>query len=216
MEYCIYKYVENNEIIYIGQTIRLNERIYQHSKETNFINFCGKIFYFVCNNQTEMNAYEYFLINKYQPKYNKQFKNKITTNLLEPEWIQYEPKTQKVSEPTNYETISITEDNKEEYITIKEFADLQGITVQAIYKPGSRYQPYIKYSPELRKRVINKKAAMNPTNLPVTFSVKNHNTDKINYDNNKIIELENIIEKQKEEIEFLKKIINTFTSKGIN
>lgn len=208
MKYCIYKYVENNEIIYIGQTICLKERVSQHSKEANFINFNGTIFYFICNNQTEMNAYEYFLINKYQPKYNKQFRNKINvTNFLEPEWVQYIQDDQLKTIPT-----IPTIDNDKEYLSIKEFAELKSITPQAIYK-SSKYKPYIRYAPELKKRVINKKALEidNSNGYPI-IEIKQNTLKKDQADSNNILILHNIIEEQKKEINFLKTIINNLTT----
>ena len=216
MKYFIYKYVENNEIIYIGQTIHLQERISQHSRELNFVNFNGKIFYFTCNNQTDMDAYEYFLINKYQPKYNTRFKNKIEIiDFSEPQWILFTRNCEQSSNnnPTQYKTITTTEIG-EEYISIKEFAELNNITPQAIYKPSSKYQPYIKYSPELKKRVISKKALeqINKDYPPIIENKPSLKNAYIVESNNELV-LQNIIKEQKQEIEFLKKIINSLTTK---
>lgn len=217
MKYFIYKYVENNEIVYIGQTIHLQERISQHSRESNFINFNGKIFYFTCNNRTEMDAYEYFLINKYQPKYNIQFKNKIEIiDFSEPQWVLFTQNCEQSSSnnPTQHKTITATEVGEEEYISIKEFAELNNITPQAIYKPNSKYHPYIKYSPELKKRVISKRVLEQinkdyPPIIETNLGLK----DACAVESNNELILQNIIKEQKQEIEFLKKIINSLTTK---
>ncbi len=93
MPFYIYKYVENNEIVYIGQTISLYRRINEHKQNSDKLyNFQGEIYYFECNNKTEMDSYEYFLINKYHPKYNTQYNNKeLSLDIKEPTWIKYNP-----------------------------------------------------------------------------------------------------------------------------
>ena len=45
--YYIYKYVQNNEIIYIGKSEKLDKRIYQH-KTDKLAGFKGNIYYFLC------------------------------------------------------------------------------------------------------------------------------------------------------------------------
>ena len=49
MGYYVYKYIENNNIVYIGQTINLKERITAH-KCDQLKDFNGEIFY------TELNT----------------------------------------------------------------------------------------------------------------------------------------------------------------
>ena len=89
MEYYVYKYVENDKIIYIGQTTDLEKRIYNHTKD-KLANFKGQIYYFKCPNKTAMNSWEYCLINKYHPKYNIALNNSNTSiNIEEPQWILY-------------------------------------------------------------------------------------------------------------------------------
>jgi predicted GIY-YIG superfamily endonuclease len=89
MGYYIYKYVNNNVVEYIGQTTDLERRIKQHQQD-KLKNFHGQIYYFTCKNKTEMNGWEYFLINKYHPCYNVALKNENTIiKMEEPEWSLY-------------------------------------------------------------------------------------------------------------------------------
>lgn len=89
MNYYIYKYVDNEEIIYIGQTNNLNKRINQHTKD-KLEGFNGKIYYFECPNKTAMDSWEYCLINKYHPAYNVALNDDNTNiNIEEPQWIPY-------------------------------------------------------------------------------------------------------------------------------
>lgn len=88
-KYYIYKYVDkNNNIVYIGQTVDLKQRYATH-KNDDYGN--EKCFYFECENKAQMDNYEYLLIRKYRPKYNKQYNenlnNDIQIELIEPIWI---------------------------------------------------------------------------------------------------------------------------------
>lgn len=88
-KYYIYKYVINNEIVYIGQTANLENRIKQHEND-KLKNLQAIIYYFECNNKTAANSWEYNLINKYHPKYNIALKNEnINIKIQEPKWIFY-------------------------------------------------------------------------------------------------------------------------------
>lgn len=42
-----------------------------------------------CPHKTAMDSWEYFLINKYHPKYNKSLNESININIQEPEWKLY-------------------------------------------------------------------------------------------------------------------------------
>lgn len=87
MGYYIYKYVQNNKIIYIGQTTDLERRIKEHTKD-KLKDFKGQIYYFECPNKTSMDSWEYMLINKYHPQYNSALNNlKEKINIKEPEWV---------------------------------------------------------------------------------------------------------------------------------
>lgn len=94
MSYYVYKYVENEEPVYVGQTTDLDKRIKAHTKD-KLAGFHGKIYYFECPNETAMNSWEYCLINKYHPKYNVALKRADTViSIEEPEWIEYKKSTE--------------------------------------------------------------------------------------------------------------------------
>ena len=91
----IYKYVLNDEIIYIGKTKKLDSRIYQHSIEEKFKPHLKEsaIFYFECANSVEMDLIERAFINQYKPELNvvdklEGFSGCITVKDLE--WHKYE------------------------------------------------------------------------------------------------------------------------------
>ena len=130
----IYKYVNNDIILYIGKTTNLKRRIGEHATEEKFQNIEFQIYYFKCANSVEMDAYEYFLINKYHPQYNIALNdnNKHIQGLIEPEWklYSYKPKTK-----TSKETIiNINDYNYKNYLTIKEASALRQVSPQAYYK----------------------------------------------------------------------------------
>lgn len=120
MSYYIYKYVNNNDIIeYIGQTTDLDRRIKDHTKD-KLKNFHGQIYYFECQNKTAMDSWEYFLIQKYHPKYNVVFNNtQMTINIDEPEWKLYMETTTKnnIINFSDYLKPSITTDQEIPKIT---------------------------------------------------------------------------------------------------
>ena len=98
MDFFIYKYIENEEIVYIGQTTDLIKRVQQHTKD-KLKNFHGSIYYFKCENKTEMNSWEFFLIQKYHPKYNIVF-NDSSKNIdcTEPEWYLYKTNNMEIKD----------------------------------------------------------------------------------------------------------------------
>ena len=96
MRYHIYKYIDNNEIVYIGKSTNLVSRINQHKSDK--LKGIEDIWIFECNTELEMNSYEYFLIQKYRPRlnvaYNKDYdiNNTITqSNFIEPAWERFIP-----------------------------------------------------------------------------------------------------------------------------
>ncbi len=94
--YYIYKYVENDKIIYIGKTINLKQRIYQHSSEKKFMKHPNaSIYFFECSSEADMTIYEIYYIYKYKPElnvtYNQRpdsFINEIILN--DKEWKEYQ------------------------------------------------------------------------------------------------------------------------------
>lgn len=75
-DYFVYKFVDaNNQIIYIGKTIRLPARMVQHfTTDSHLTDECYDkvkyIFYSSLKTKAEMDIYEIYLIDKYRPHYN--------------------------------------------------------------------------------------------------------------------------------------------------
>lgn len=83
----LYKYENlNKEIIYIGQTISLSQRIRQHTQD-KLQNFSGIIYYVECGSKEEMDFLEKVLINYYKPKFNIIHKERkdLMVNLINPD-----------------------------------------------------------------------------------------------------------------------------------
>lgn len=92
--YTIYRYVYNDETIYIGKTKRnLKLRIYEHSKEDKFLPYIKEcqIEYFDAGNRQSMDIYEKYLINEINPILNVADKDGVqfTFSLPYMEWIPY-------------------------------------------------------------------------------------------------------------------------------
>lgn len=90
----LYKYVSNNNIIYIGQTNSLKRRVQQHTQDKLY-NFKGEIYYTNCGSKKELDLLEAILINKYKPEFNIMHKNREDLNYdlikdnLNLDWILY-------------------------------------------------------------------------------------------------------------------------------
>lgn len=92
---CVYKYVYDDQIIYIGKTnVSLNQRIYGHSKEDKFQDYLdkAKVYYAELKNNTETSFVELYLINKYKPILNVASVLDGNSNIFmeEPEWQSWE------------------------------------------------------------------------------------------------------------------------------
>ena len=104
----IYKYVRNNEIIYIGKTKNLQQRHKQHLLEAGKFLETDKLYYFLCPTSNIMDVYETALINKYHPILNKA-DNILTIDIIikEPDWYLYK-ETLKTEKPKkDYNKIKI-------------------------------------------------------------------------------------------------------------
>jgi len=68
---------KNNEIIYIGKTINIDQRLRQHmmDKDKKWFKTVNKIYYAECLNKTDMDIYEIYYINKFNPCHNIQSVN---------------------------------------------------------------------------------------------------------------------------------------------
>lgn len=90
----IYRYIFNDETIYVGKTRRdLKLRVLEHSKEEKFLPYIKKctIEYFDCENRQTMDIYEKYLINKMNPLLNVLDKDNVEFNFSLPyiEWLPY-------------------------------------------------------------------------------------------------------------------------------
>lgn len=79
VEYYIYKFLGKDEIIYIGKTTNINQRMYSHFTKGHLPLECyervEKIQYIECKNKTDMDLKELYFINKYKPIYNTAIKS---------------------------------------------------------------------------------------------------------------------------------------------
>lgn len=105
MGHYVYKYVLNDEVIYIGKSDgKLQERLYQHGRRGdniqesawNDIN-SAEVFYIKLANCTMSDVVESELIRRYKPKYNKaKMSDWCGLQFKEPEWKKFIPeKTEK-------------------------------------------------------------------------------------------------------------------------
>ncbi len=75
-EFCVYKfYNEKDNLLYVGKTTNLKNRINSHSLDKYWWKEVKYILYAHCNSATDMDIYEIYYINKLHPKYNKQSVN---------------------------------------------------------------------------------------------------------------------------------------------
>ena len=111
----IYKYVRNNEIIYIGKTKNLLQRHKQHLQEIGKFLETDKLYYFICPTSNIMDVYETALINKYHPMLNKADNILLLTiDIQEPHWTLYKENIIDIppkSKPPKKEFQSKTYDN---------------------------------------------------------------------------------------------------------
>lgn len=128
MSFYIYKYTYENEIVYIGKTINLNQRIKEHSREKKFQNEKFDIYYFLCSNQRQMDFYEYVLINKYKPALNVMNKKEFEEfSFIEPTWIKYDKNTVLI-------TKEIEENDLDNFLSVSEASKYANVSKQALYQ----------------------------------------------------------------------------------
>lgn len=103
MCYYIYKFLNGtSEIIYIGQTTNIKNRIErQHfTRHGHLPKECygevSTIYYAKLNSKTDMDLYERYLISKHTPKFNIIHNNGgVTLQLNDPNWTRYEKESSK-------------------------------------------------------------------------------------------------------------------------
>lgn len=104
----IYKYVRNDEIIYIGKTKNLQQRHKQHLQEAGKFLETDKLYYFLCPSSNIMDVYETALINKYHPILNKA-DNVLTMDIVvkEPDWFLYQDKPIKKKKQQDFTKLNL-------------------------------------------------------------------------------------------------------------
>lgn len=87
-KFAVYKYVQDGNIIYIGQSVNLLERIAQHAAEAKFLDHKdADIYYFFCGSKQEMDGMERALIMKHKPPLNVAHRyDDVKIDMIEPEW----------------------------------------------------------------------------------------------------------------------------------
>lgn len=166
----IYKYVYQNQIIYIGQTNNLKKRFREHSYE-NEIFKNSSLYYFQVNNQIAANAWEYFLINKYSPTLNIQYNYKEEIEFSEPTWKSYKELLLKKSITPIKDTFIIFDENlidlpNKDFLSIASFCNKKRISRQAVYKSikeKKKWYKYIRTNPVTEQYEIHISALNIPT-----------------------------------------------------
>jgi len=124
MGHYVYKYVLNNEIIYIGKTDTfLKNRISQHGKPGDNIPKeawedinNSDVYYITLNNSTMSDVVESELIRRYKPRYNVAKTSEWSgLPFPEPEWVKYDQQLQ--ADPIEKKAVKKEKTNqKEKYI----------------------------------------------------------------------------------------------------
>lgn len=97
----IYRYIYNDEIIYVGKTKReLSQRILEHENEIKFMPYLSacKIQYFETVTNVEMDIAEKYYINLYSPKLNVVDMEHAVFNfkLPTPNWLDYDARSYRI------------------------------------------------------------------------------------------------------------------------
>lgn len=98
MGHYVYKYVYNDEIIYIGKSdSNLEHRIDQHKREEKFKPYLkSQIYYIKLANRVMSDVVESELIRRYHPKLNvSKMSEWCGLNFVEPEWIIFQPSSKR-------------------------------------------------------------------------------------------------------------------------
>lgn len=110
MNSCVYRFLnKDDEIIYIGKTKSLKNRISSHGHlPKECYDSIDRIEYITLDNSDEMGIYERYLINKHNPKYNKEFNNnsRFCFELPDKEWKVYDSSNYKENTIKNINIVS--------------------------------------------------------------------------------------------------------------
>lgn len=175
----IYKYVYENEIVYIGKTNDLKRRISEHHREEKFGNKTFDIYYFLCKSQRQADLYEYMLINKYKPALNISDKEEFEdfSYFIEPNWIKYDSNINNININNNEKCIEDSNFLIENYFSVAEAAEYANVSVSALYKRKKHGTlPHIIYNGQiyfLKKDIINDYGNNNTLKNKNDFNNKN-------------------------------------------
>ena len=83
MAYYIYKHLDKDgDTIYVGKTVRMNNRQREHLKDSLWKDSISELIYTEVENKTIMDLYEIYLINTLNPKYNTKDKRNDDLNYI--------------------------------------------------------------------------------------------------------------------------------------
>jgi hypothetical protein len=112
MGYYVYKFHNQyNDLLYIGKTNNLTQRIQSHKNNKKWWNEVDKIEYTECKNKTDMDLYEIYYINKLNPRYNISTSNGVSASFIldDLKFIKYEEQiyngTIKSNEQTDFDKV---------------------------------------------------------------------------------------------------------------
>lgn len=116
MKHYVYKYVLDDEVIYVGRTKNLDVRVYFHGKSGDNITSDGRdeinradVYYSLVANELMADVIESELIRRYKPKYNKMKKsNWDGIDFVEPNWTRY-------VRPTEHKVPQVMRNKQAEY-----------------------------------------------------------------------------------------------------
>ena len=75
-KFYVYKWVSIDDVVlYVGKTKNINNRTTQHEDEKTWITNKTLLYYAELQNKTDMDIYEIYYINKYEPKHNTNYMN---------------------------------------------------------------------------------------------------------------------------------------------
>ena len=82
----VYKFMQGDEILYIGKTSSLAYRLCSHISKSPFNHLSDRLELLEFNSEVDMGIWELYLINKYQPQFNKYVPKGDSCLELEEDW----------------------------------------------------------------------------------------------------------------------------------
>lgn len=149
-KYYVYKMINiENETLYIGKTSNIENRVKQHKRDKYWMDDAVRVYYSELKNKTDMDIYEIYYINKYNPIHNKDFmnENQFSIKLPELEFVEYKilAKKRKNTEKENIPRSASDERKHEIKMSIMymkdefEMKDMFKITYPCLYEITKDY-----------------------------------------------------------------------------